>query len=151
MTLWQVEEIRDTDSLFYRVPVGSLRPGDMQVHPGVFKENKGSMSADWEKYSSAHDTRARQGRPERFAIIRMNVGHIREIEGLKVLHEPVQNVVGKPDNRAHSAVYGIEGGDKTELGRKEKIRTELLQKFNAWEIAPGAPIDQLTERLASDL
>jgi len=137
-----VEEIPDHDSLFYRVPIGALRP-DLKVHPGVFKENRGSMSTDWEKYSPASETRARTGKPQQFAVLRMAVGQIRGIDGLTVSHSPVQNIDGQPDNRAHSDVHGIEphATDKIDLGRKEKVRTELKQRFSVWEIAPKAPIE----------
>jgi len=143
MDLWLAEEIPDPDLLFYRFPVGNLRSGDDRVFPGVFAENKGSMSTDWCKYSSAAQTRSRQGRPARFAIIRLVVGQIREIDDMSVVHSPTQNVAGQPDNRAHTSVFGIEAGvgRPAELGRKERIRTELYRRFNTWEIPPHAPVD----------
>ena len=143
MNAWPVEGIPDPDSLFYRVPVAWLRPADLRVVPGIFRENKGSISTDWEKYSTAVQTRARQGGPERFAVLRMIVGQVREIDGLSVAHEPIQNVDGQPDNRAHSSIYGLESSMSAiaDLGRKEKIRTELHRKFNTWEIPPHAPVD----------
>jgi len=127
--------------LFYRVPVGQLRR-DLKVAPGNFKENKGSISCDWEKYSTAAETRARQGTPERFAILRMVAGKIREIDELSVLHSPTQGVDGQPDNRAHTDIFGLESSAPTivDLGRKERIRTELHRRFNDWEIPPNAPV-----------
>ena len=91
MELWPVEEIPDEDSLFYRVPVAHLRP-DLKTFPGMFRENKGSISTDWERYSTASETRARQGRPERFAVLRLVAGAIREIDGLTVLHSPTPGI-----------------------------------------------------------
>lgn len=142
MNAWSVEEIPDVDSLFYRVPVGGLRPTDLKVLPGVFKENKGSVSTDWEKYSTAVETRSRQGRPERFAVLRMKVGLVREINELTVFHSPIQNVEGQVDNRAHTDIYGLEAQKSTsvDLGRKERIRTELYKRFHTWEIPPYAPV-----------
>jgi len=142
MSNWIVENIPDLDSLFYRVPVGGLRK-DMKVAPGVFKENKGSISTDWEKYSTAAETRSRQGRPERFAVLRLIVGKIKEIEELTVSHEPVQGVENQPDNQAHTSIYGLESQiiGPADLGRKEKIRSELYDRFKVWEIAPNAPIE----------
>jgi hypothetical protein len=115
----------------------------MNVAPGVFKENKGSISTDWEKYSTAVETRSRQGRPERFAVLRMIVGKVKEIEELTVSHEPVQAVEGQPDNQAHTSIYGLDSQivGFADHGRKERIRTELYKRFNAWEIAPNAPVE----------
>jgi hypothetical protein len=143
MNDWPVEEIPDPDSLFYRVSVGWLRPGDLRVAPGVFKENKGSISTDWEEYSTAAQTRSRQERPERFAVIRMIAGLVREIDGLTVSHSPIQNVGGQLDNRAHTSIFGLESpvSARPDLGRKEKIRTELQKRFNTWEIPPNAPTE----------
>jgi hypothetical protein len=142
MIPWPVEDIPNPDSLFYRVPTGWLRP-DLKVLPGVFKENKGSISTDWEKYSTAPETRARTGKPDKFAILRLVAGQVREIEGLTVSHLPIQNVEGQSDNRAHSDINGLESltSEKPDLGRKEKIRTELKQRFSVWEIPPNAPVE----------
>lgn len=143
MCLWEVENIPDPDSLFYRVPVGWLKPGDTRISPGLFKENKGSMSTDWEKYSTAAQTRLRPGRPERFAVIRMVAGTVREIDGLTVIHSPVQNINGQVDNRAHTSVFGLQTSSygPSDLGSKERIRTQLYLRFNTWEIPPGAQCD----------
>jgi hypothetical protein len=142
MSDWIVEDIPDQDSLFYRVPVGWLQR-DMKVAPGVFKENKGSISTDWEKYSTAAETRSRQGGPERFAVLRMIVGKVKEIEYLTVSHSPIQGVEGQRDNRAHACIYGLESQvpGAADLGRKEKIRSELYERFKVWEITPNAPVE----------
>lgn len=138
MGKWQVEQIPDRDSLFYRFPVAQL-PANRKPFPGMFRENKGSISTDWEKYSTATETRARQGRPERFAILRLLVGSVRQIAGLTVVHSPTQDVVGLPDNRAHSDIFGLQlPALNPDLGRKERIRTQLYKQFNTWEIPPGA-------------
>jgi hypothetical protein len=142
MSDWIIEDIPDQDSLFYRVPIGWLR-SDLKVAPGVFKENKGSISTDWEKYSTAVETRSRQGRPERFAALRMVVSKVKEIEELSVSHEPIQGIGGQSDNQAHTSIYGLESqiAGPSDLGRKEKIRTKLYKRFNVWEIAPNAPVE----------
>jgi hypothetical protein len=138
---WLVEEIPDEDSLFYRVSVGRLR-ADRQVFPGVFGEIKGSMSTDWEKYSTAAETRARPGRPETFAVLGMVAGKVREIDGMTVIHAPIEKVEGQIDNRAHTDIFGMvaQPSPNPELGRKERIGTELYNRFRTWEIAPGAPV-----------
>ena len=143
MDLWQVEEIPDCDSLFYRFPVGDL-PANRKPFPGMFRQNKGSISTDWERYSTASQTRARQGRPERFAVVRMIVGGIRAIDGLTVSHSPTQNIERLPDNRAHTDIFGMEPPappTNPDFGRKLRIRTELHQRFSTWEIPPGAPVE----------
>jgi hypothetical protein len=142
MDAWPVEIIPDPDSLFYRVPVGWLKPGEIRVAPGHFRVNKGSMSCDWQKYSTAAETRSRQGAPERFAIIGMIAGKIREIDALSVVHSPIQGVEGLLDNRAHTSVLGLEHSAITGAihGQKEKIRTELYVRFHTWEIEPHAPV-----------
>lgn len=93
------------------------------------------MSTDWEKYSTAVQTRGRQGRPERFGVLRMIVGKIHEIDGLSVVHFPL------PDNRAHTHVYGVESETSgvPDLGHKLKMRLALYDRFKDWEIAPDAP------------
>jgi hypothetical protein len=150
MCLWLVEEIPSNASLFYRFPVGQLRPDDPKPFPGMFRENRGSISTDWDKYSTAAQTRARQGGPERFAVLKMVVGGVREIRELRVVHSPIQNRVGLPDNRAHADIFGLdEVAPTVELGRKERIRTELYKRFNTWEIAPDAPVEMLTTSLES--
>lgn len=142
MALWEAEQIPDADSLFYRVAVGWLKPGDIKIRPNLFKENKGSISTDWEKYSTAAQTRSRPGGGERFAVIRMVAGEVREIEGMTVVHSPVQNVSGQVDNQAHTSIFGLEASLGTiELGHKERVRTQLAQRFNTWEIPPGAPVE----------
>lgn len=142
MATWPVEYIPDPDGLFYRIPVGWIAP-DQKVAPGVFKENKGSISTDWEKYSTAPETRARPGRPERFAVVKMIAGEIRAIPELTVTHAPVQGIEGQPDNRAHTCIHGLElqNSGVPDFGRKERIRTDLYKKFNTWEIPPNAPVE----------
>jgi hypothetical protein len=143
MEQWLAEDLPDSDSLFYRFPVGDLRANRMPF-PGMFRENRGSISTDWEKYSTANETRARQGRPERFAVLRMIIGGIRAIDGLTVNHSPTQNMEGLPDNRAHSDVFGLElpaPSTNPDIGRKLRIRMELYKRFNTWEIPPGAPFE----------
>ena len=63
------------------------------------------MSTDWEKYSTAEETRARAKFPQDNGVIKLHAGGIRSIEGLTVEHEPDV----KHMNRAHSEVFG----DKT--------------------------------------
>jgi hypothetical protein len=147
--LWPIEDIPNSSALFLRVAQGGCP--DLVLHPGVFKENKGSMSVDWVRYSSAHQTRARQGRPERFGIVELDAGIIRTlldvVPQLTVTHEPVQNHSTLMDNRAHSAVYGIEVDPKTTL----KIRTALYKRFSKWLIRPDEPVTDDGEDKRTDI
>jgi len=136
--LWPVEEIPDADHVFYRVPVGWLKPAGT-IHSGVFREVGGAMSVDWEKYCTAEESRARPGKPERFGILRMNVGFVRAIRDLSVKHEPVYQPSRTPPlvNRAHSGVHGIEPPPgNIELGYNERVRLLLLDRFHSWYISP---------------
>ena len=101
------------------------------------------MSTDWEKYSTAADTRARPKDPTRFAVLRLSVDCVRAIRGLTVSHDPVYEPDSTPPNinRAHCAVYGLEtSSDISEIGYELRIRLNLLEcAGDAWEIPPGTP------------
>ena len=70
------------------------------------------MSVDWREYSTALETRNRGKIPADNAVISLPAGGIRQIEGLVVEHDPVQensfDKNGHPlrPNRAHSQVIG---------------------------------------------
>jgi hypothetical protein len=142
METWQIEDIPDSDSLYYRVSVGWLGT-DLKIAPGLFRENRGSISTDWSKYSTAAQTRSRQGRPEKYAVIKMVAGQVREIDELSVIHSPVQGVEGIANNQAHADIFGLlpKETDRPDLARQVRLRTALYQRFNRWEIAPNAPVD----------
>jgi hypothetical protein len=96
---WPKEYIPDADHVFFRAHK-NLSP-TRQIGPNVFREHGGGMSVDWERYSSAEECRNRARSPNDNAVLRLNVGAMRKIEGLTVEHEP------KQDNRAHSNVSGL--------------------------------------------
>jgi hypothetical protein len=96
---WQIEDIPDQDSVYMRAHRTYFRDGMLQ--PGVFKMHDGGMSVDWEKYSSAQNTRQRAKDPPANAVISLPVIDIRGIGSLDVRHTP------EPDNRAHSDVIGL--------------------------------------------
>jgi hypothetical protein len=136
---WEVEEIPNGDSVFYRVSRGWLNPTDPQLSPGVFREHDGSMSCDWNKYSEAHETRARTGAPLDFGVIRLHAGGLRKIEGLILSHDPDFPL----NNRAHSSVTGLgpsKGLDSIARARLTGIRGKLFEQFHSWEINLSEPL-----------
>ncbi len=93
---WTIETIPDADSVFMRAHETYFRDGKLTV--GVFTAKNGGMSADWNKYSTAEESRKRAKKPEKNAILSLSVGGVRGVRGLDVEHRP------EPDNRAHSEI-----------------------------------------------
>lgn len=101
------EQIPDTAGLYLRVSRrafvrnGKLSIGFFRNHPNPKAED--SMSSDWEKYSTAIETRerVREGTASTdYGIIRLLVGGVRAIPFQRVEHTP------KNTNRAHSDIFG---------------------------------------------
>ena len=129
--VWGAEEIPDSHRLFMRVHVNGLLEGEL--HPGVFREIDGSISTDWEKYSTAEKSRNRATQPEKNGVIALIAGGVRRIEGLAVRHSPdIAN-----DNRAHTDVLGVESPKGFPPAvQKTAIRLRLFKQFNKWELLP---------------
>ena len=126
-----VERIPDPDRIFMRVPLQWLRPPARQLHPGVFKETEGAMSVDWERYSTAQETRDRARNPTQNGVIALVTGNVRGIEGLSVEHEPIRS------NRAHTGIHGLtQPGSLPAEESKTKRRTLLFDLVTGWEIDP---------------
>jgi hypothetical protein len=131
--VWEIEEIPDGHRLFLRVHVNEVKSTGGNLHPGVFREQEGSMSVDWEKYSTAQQSRQRAKNPQKVGIVGLIAGVVRSIENLKVLHEPDED----RQNRAHSAVYGISDASAPNPAvKKTMIRLKLFEHFNQWLLAP---------------
>ena len=129
---WPIERIPDAGRLFYRVPAAALLGGD-KLGPNVFRSTEGTMSCDWEKYSTPEETRLRARNPDNHGIVTLVAGQVREIEHLQVVHEPLSN------NRAHSSVQGFWGTDVDEHDRRTRtlaVRQQLFDRFCTWEIEP---------------
>jgi len=120
ITNWPVEDIPGADDVFLRVHKDFVKSPGVPVN--AFRDHpkhRGSMSVNWEKYSTAEQCRqSAKSRPDDNAVLRMNVGKIREVPTQVVLHAPI------PDNRAHSEVQG----EKTPQVRM------LLARLATWEI-----------------
>jgi hypothetical protein len=124
VTVWPKEDVPNGGNLYLRVHVNLVPDG--KLHPNVFREQQGSMSTDWEKYSTPEETQARTGEPEKNGVVALVAGGVRGI-GLQVEHSPdVQR-----NNRAHTDVTGIGSGV-----RKTTMRAKLFQRFNQWLIKP---------------
>ncbi len=93
-----------------------------EIPQGAFRDQGGGMSTDWEKYSTAEETRkrAQKSPPEDNGVLRLNVGGVRAINPLSVEHKP------EPDNRAHTEVLG----DK----KKDPEVRLRLQRLAEWVI-----------------
>ena len=83
------------------------------------------MSTDWNKYSTLEQTRAR-GNPSLNGVIGMNVGDVRNIPPLEVIHTPTFN------NRAHTNIYGIIQENKS---RTIEMRVKLA-RIAQWLLKP---------------
>lgn len=88
------------------------------------------MSADWDRYSTAEECKARANEPRLNGVVSLAVGPVRAIDGMTVDHDPV------PQNRAHSAVRGMLTGPKPSE-RKTMVRYRLLELCRAdWALEP---------------
>jgi hypothetical protein len=129
---WPVEDIPDSDTLFLRVHRQHIRE-DRSVRPAAFQDRGDGMSTDWSKYASASTTRFHplKNGPENYGVLQMNVGEVRGVDALRVVHEPIKDHPTLPDNRAHSEVFE----EKT-----EEVRTKL-GRLAQWAIKLDDPIE----------
>jgi hypothetical protein len=128
MSEWPIEEIPDSDKLYMRVHVNSLiGPEKKDMHPGIFREREGSVSVDWEQYSTPEESRLRAPKPLSNGIIALKTGEVRSIEDLQVKHDPDLS----RNNRSHSGIYGVDD----EI-RKVQNRLKLFNLVKGWEISP---------------
>lgn len=100
---WDVEEVPEPDILFMRIHRSWFSNGVLNT--AAFRNTPTAvdgMSTDWNKYSSALDTRRRSQRnhPVDYAVVQMEVGQVKRLPGQSVVHSP------EADNRAHTDVFG---------------------------------------------
>lgn len=100
VTDWPAEQIPDLAQLFMRVHKTWSRNGSVSL--SAFKNHANGMSTDWEKYSTAHQTRSRAKNPGVNAVVSLDVGSVRNIPGQSVQHTPDREF----NNRAHTDVFG---------------------------------------------
>lgn len=127
---WAVETIPEKSYLFYRVPKGSLKPGET-MHPSIFTENGGSMSTDWDRYSDPQKTLSCVENPNRFRVIRLIADYIRNNNKFEINHSP--NIELK--NRAHTDVFGVTTKNGVKLAQDEitENRFYLFHMYQTWE------------------
>ena len=96
---WIIETIPDAALLFRRFHKQWMDE-DGLIDPGLFKDIE--MSADWNKYSTATQSRARAKKAEDNGIVELNVG------SLKLLPQDVIHIPSLgSNNRSHSNIKGI--------------------------------------------
>ena len=111
---WEAEDIPDDSHVFMRVHRTAYDFDDGKPLPVAFRDHGGGMSTDWDKYSTAQDSRQRSREPEDNAVISLQVRSVRGIAGLSVVHTPDE----EHNNRAHTDVQG----DKKRTGVRLQLR-----------------------------
>jgi hypothetical protein len=110
--LFLEENIPDPATLYYRVHRSYVRAG---LRANIFRSQKGSMSTDWCRYSSAEAARLRAKTPADNGIVELNAGKLRKLASeipsynLELRHFPTQpnNAEGLAANQAHVNVHPI--------------------------------------------
>ncbi|WP_410006521.1 hypothetical protein [Aequorivita nionensis] len=146
--IWKTEEIPDNCFLFCNVHKGYLSKKDNSPNPSAFyntPKTGDNLSTDWDKYSSAEESRERIGLQYKFGttefknssdffIYAFETFKVRKIIPLqKVIHDPLQHLpprLGIPNNRSHSIIIG-DKGDKND----PEVRLKLVDA-GEWAIAP---------------
>jgi hypothetical protein len=84
---------------------GDIKPGFFRNRP---KAPSAGMSCDWEKYSTAEESRQRARNPATNGVLSMVAGQVREVPRQRLEHDPVKELESTPPivNRAHSQVFG---------------------------------------------
>lgn len=111
------ESIPDSDLLWRWVPRNKIN-SKARPTPAAFKEHGTGMSTDWNKYSTAEESRRRSPRPSDFGIARFCVANIRALT-LTVAHSP------RDWDQAHSDVTGI-GDEEIRMKLRDLAIMELL-------------------------
>jgi hypothetical protein len=121
---WFIEDIPDDSVLLYRV-FRDWMP-ELKVRPNVFREAGGSMSTNWDRYSTASETRE-QVRSEQLPdvfVIALNTEYVRKETALSIKHSPDHSL----QNRAHTDVFGL-GASRIE---KVRLRNYLFDMYESW-------------------
>lgn len=124
----KVKNIPDNDFLFRNFNLKLIvKPRGYFAHEvpiNAFRDEKGDgISTAWEKYCSAKKLRRLSKIPKFNGVIKMNVGNIRKIPVLSVIHNP------KMRNYGHSLIKGLPNN------RAEKLKLRSRLKYiSEWVI-----------------
>lgn len=120
MSQWEIESVPDGAALYMRVHKNWLEGNGLKL--GVFRNrDDGGMSVDWEKYSTAQDTRKRARDPAANYVIVLIAGEVRNVPEQKVVHEPDVET----NNRAHTNIFGVKDEEaRVKFGRLWKWAIE---------------------------
>lgn len=103
-----IEVIPDNSFLFYRIHKTYIDTevidAKRKIKPAAFdpqpRLKSVEMSVDWDKYSTALETRNRARNPEMNGVVSFETSKVRQTPPLKVEHKP-------SNNRAHSIIFDV--------------------------------------------
>lgn len=152
---WEIETIPITAKLYRRVHFNNVDEICKRPAPGCFKETE--LSCDWNKYATPQQSHQLIGReykknttilkdPNDFFICSLSVGDIvKNTTNQLIVHNPILHrpqIVGVPNNRAHSLVKG-----EKDIVDEENIKIRYwLSKFVTWELFDEKKCEGLKKR-----
>lgn len=128
--VFQIEDINNDDKLFYRIHIIYIDPeiedSKLKILPSAFdpqpKPNSVEMSVNWDKYSTAEETRNQARKPEKNGVLNFITSNVRNTPiSLSVSHKP-------SSKRAHSIIHDVVSEEND-----PEIRMKLRGICN-WEI-----------------
>ena len=129
-----VDQVPDEAILYHRVHVNFVKHSGGHLRPNCFSDKKGvGLSTDWDKYSTAAQTRLRPG-PEKavnYGIVGFNAGAVRHIQQLTVAHSPTE------DNDAHTDIFGLSTDAELLTAQRAELYDACGRRFL---IEPGSPL-----------
>lgn len=149
--IWQIENIPNSDKLYFRIHDSNIFDSkDLKniIRPRAFYNTPATgnnMSTDWEKYSTPEltlDFVSKQYKTgttlfkdkTKFSVVSFSVNQVKSIDNNhSVKHDPVQyklEILGNPNNRAHSIVDGKISDDKEDA---VEVRARFIEMAK-WEI-----------------
>ena len=139
--IWEQEDIPDESLLFcyiFKKNINSKTgdPLERTFNNTPFKTGK-DLSSDWNQYSTPEETRQRLAKqpkrkggfknPDDYFVVQLSVQKIRtEISSQTIEHDPIQNDIVLPDNRAHTKIIGE---------KDPEVRLKFVDIYE-WAISP---------------
>ena len=139
---WDKEEIPDQAILFCYVHKNNVNQRTNYPLERAFKntpfDGGTDLSYDWDKYSTAEQTRQRLSKqprrnggfknPEDYFVVEFRVQDIKtKVKSQTIEHDPIQKHKVLPDNRAHSRIVGEKDAE---------VRLKLVD-ICKWAIPPS--------------